>query len=235
MRVSLQPAWVLHRRPYRDSSLLLELFTAQHGRISLVGRGARRRARGGSAAALLQPFVPLLVSFSGRGELGTLTGCEPAGPGAALRGERLFSAMYLNELLLRMLHRHDPHPRLFAGYAEALDELAGDAPAEPPLRRFELLLLDELGYGFELDRDGRSGEPLAPQAYYAFDPEYGLVAAAAGQPGALAGALLQRVAGGEYDGEARATARALLRQALAAHLGPEPLRSRALFRTAGRV
>jgi DNA repair protein RecO (recombination protein O) len=233
MKVSLQPAWVLHSRPYRDTSLLLELFTAEQGRISLVGRGVRRRSRGGSQSALLQPFNPLLVSFSGGGELRTLTGCEVAGEPVGLRGDRLFSALYLNELLMRLLHRHDPHPRLFAAYAAALEELAAAVRPDIPLRRFELGLLDELGYGFPLDRDGHSGEPIAAGATYRFDPDYGLVAADP-DSGGLCGAELLRMAGGDFEGTARPVARQLLRQALASHLGPEPLRSRALFRSAGR-
>ncbi len=236
MRVSLQPAWVLHARPYRDTSLLLEIFTAEHGRESLVARGARsqRRRRGGNQAALLQPFVPLLVSWVGRGELHTLTACEAAAAGPQLRGERLFSGLYLNELLLRLLHRHDPHPRLFASYAGTLGRLA-EAPAlDAVLRRFELDLLDELGYGFALDSDGLSGEALQAQHCYRFDTEHGLVRTAASQAGALPGGDLLQIAAGDFSGDARSTARRLLRAALASHLGPEPLRSRALFRQSRR-
>lgn len=233
MRIALQPAWVLHSRPYRDTSLLLELFTAEQGRISLVGRGVRRRSRGGSQSALLQPFNPLLVSFSGGGELRNLTGCEAAGKPVVLRGEHLFSALYLNELLLRLLHRHDPHPTLFAAYAAALDQLSAAERPDTPLRRFELGLLDELGYGFPLDRDGRTGAPIAADVNYRFDPGFGLVVAAADSDG-LAGGELLRMAAGDFEGSARPVARQLLRQALASHLGPEPLRSRALFRSAGR-
>ena len=145
MRVKLQPAWVLHSRPYRDSSALLEILSAEYGRMGLIGRGTRRRSRGGSESALLQPFAPLLLSFSGRGELRTLTGVEAAGAALTLRGERLFSGMYINELLVRLLHRDDPHPRLFALYGQALEALSEHDPVDGILRRFELVLLDELG------------------------------------------------------------------------------------------
>ncbi|MEP5568378.1 MAG: DNA repair protein RecO, partial [Halioglobus sp.] len=155
MRVSLQPTYILHSRPYRDTSLILEVLCAEHGRISLVSKGARRRTKGGSNAALLQPFVPLLLSFSGRSEMKTLTHVEAAGVAPQLRGERLFSGMYMNELLMRLLHRHDPHPQLFAAYGAALGELADAAPVEATLRRFELGLLEELGYGFSLLEDGQ--------------------------------------------------------------------------------
>ena len=127
MRVNLQPAYVLHSRPYRDSSALLEVLTPEHGRISLVARGVRNRSRRGSGAAQLQPFVPLLLSFTGRGELKTLTAKETVGAAISLRGERMFSGLYINELLVRLLHRHDPHPQLFALYGQTLEALQGNA------------------------------------------------------------------------------------------------------------
>ena len=232
MRVKLQPAYILHSRPYRDSSALIEAISAEYGRISLVAKGARRRARGGSASALLQPFIPLLLSFSGRGQLKTLTATEAVGSAVALRGEDLFSAMYVNELLVRLLHRDDAHPRLFAIYGQTLEALSGQCPVDGVLRRFELSLLDELGYGFELDRDGGTGEVLQADAWYQLDPDHGLVVQlGAPDPSrpAYAGADLLAMAGGELDGEVRLTARRLLRQALAAHLGGLPLKSRDLF------
>ena len=233
MRVNLQPAYILHSRPYRDSSLILEVFCAEHGRLSLVGKGARRRSKGGSNAALLQPFVPLLLSFSGRSEMKTLTQVEAAGAALKLRGDRLFSAMYLNELLMRLLHRHDPHPSLFASYGNALGQLTEAGSVEAVLRRFELGLLDELGYSFSLQDDGLSGEGLDAAGWYHYHPDHGLVAGrAASDPvrPAYSGKDLLALARGEFDGSARGTARRLLRQALAVHLGDAPLKSRDLFR-----
>jgi DNA repair protein RecO (recombination protein O) len=233
MRVKLQPAWVLHSRPYRDSSALLEVLSAEYGRVGLVGRGARRRSRGGSESALLQPFAPVLLSFSGRGELRTLTGVEAAGAALALRGERLFSGMYINELLVRLVHRDDPHPRLFALYGQALEALSGRDPVDGILRRFELVLLDELGYRLDLDADGNSGEEIRDDQWYHFHPELGLVAGSvAADPArtAFSGSDLLAMARGEFDGPARPAARRLLRQALAVHLGEAPLKSRELFR-----
>lgn len=233
MRVALQPAFVLHTRPYRDSSRLLEVFTAEHGRISLLARGARRPARGGSGSALLQPFTPLLLSFSGRGELKALGAIETAGGAIALRGERIYSGLYLNELLVRLLHRHDPHPQLFAAYGRALSELATGDAVEPALRRFEFTLLHELGYGFELATDGRSGESVREEDWYHYHPDCGLYAREGvmeAQRPAYAGSDLLAMAEGEFDGRVRLTARRLLRHALAAHLGETPLRSRELFR-----
>ncbi|AQA18476.1 DNA repair protein RecO [Halioglobus japonicus] len=233
MRVSLQPGYVLHSRPYRDSSNLLEVFSAEHGRVSLVAKGARRKTRGGSQAALLQPFSPLLISFTGRSELKTLTQVESAGPATHLRSERLYSGLYLNEILVRLLHRHDPHPRLFAGYAAAVQALGEGVDVEHVLRRFELQLLDELGYRLDLDREGSSGEPLDAATWYLFDPDTGLLPCAGSnaqnRPAYLGEDLLQ-IAAGVFDGSARLTARRLMRQALAVHLGDAPLRSRELFR-----
>lgn len=234
MRVALQPSYVLHSRPYRDSSVILEVFTAEQGRLSLVGKGARRRARGGSNAALLQPFVPLLLSFAGRGEMKNLTQVESADRPLALAGERLFSGLYVNELLMRLLHRHDPHPALFAAYSQALQDLASGEVVDPVLRRFEFRLLDDLGYSFDLDADGRTGERVQAEAWYHYHPDYGLVeregVAEAGRP-AYAGHELMLLSRGEYAGEARLAAKRLVRQALAAHLGDAPLKSRDLFRS----
>ena len=234
MRVSLQPAYILHSRPYRDTSALLEVLTAEYGRISLVAKGARRRTRGGSSNALLQPFNPLLVSFSGRAELKTLTATESVGKAPRLRGERMFSGIYVNELLVRLLHQHDAHPRLFAAYARALQGLAGSDALDTLLRQFEFTLLDELGYSFDLATDGHSGAPVRADQWYHYHPDYGLVArgevADVARP-AYAGEDLIIMADGEFGGQVRATAKRLLRQALAGHLGDAPLKSRDLFRT----
>ena len=233
MRVDLQPAYILHSRPYRDSSAIVEALTAEHGRMSLVARGARRRTRGGSNAALLQSFTPLLLSFTGRGELKTLTASESAGAAKTLRGERLFSGMYVNELLMRLLHRHDPHPALFAAYGSTLDALAVAPQVETVLRRFEFTLLEELGYGFDLHVDGHSGEAVCAEHWYHFHSDYGLVARGDNldpQRPAFIGADLLAIAAGDFTGEVRLTAKRLLRQVLATHLGDAPLRSRDLFR-----
>lgn len=234
MRVNLQPTYILHNRPYRDTSLILEVFTAEHGRMSLVAKGARRKSRGGSRGALLQPFTPLLLSFSGRSEMKTLVGTEAAGRALTLRGERMFSGLYINELLVRLLHRHDPHPQLFAAYATALDSLSSLDTVDPVLRRFEFTLLDELGYGFDLTVDGRSGELVQAQDWYHYDPDCGLfVRDGVSEPNAdaFSGEDLMAMAQGNFAGAARLTAKRLLRLVLGLHLGEAPLHSRDLFRS----
>ncbi len=233
MRVSLQPAYVLHSRPYRDTSALVEVFTAQYGILSVVAKGARRQSRKGSAGALLQSFVPLLISFSGRSELKTLGAMEGAGSVYRLRGERMFSGLYLNELLVRLLQRQDPHPRLFAAYSDALEGLVSATPVGGILRQFEMTLLHELGYSLQLDVEGISGLAVEPSAQYQFHPDHGLLPLAEGGSSSgpvYPGAALLAMARGEWGGDTGQQAKRLLRQALAVHLGEQPLHSRSLFR-----
>jgi DNA repair protein RecO (recombination protein O) len=235
MRINLQPAYVIHSRPYRDSSSLLDVFTAEYGRIGLVAKGTRRQSRKGSTAALLQPFIPLLLSFSGRAELKTLVAIEPAQGRFALHKERVFSGMYMNELLVRLLHRNDSHPALFSAYDQALKALAGTDIVDTVLRRFEYQLLAELGYNFDLGTDAASGLPLQPTNVYRYERGVGLVATYDGVDSAgavYAGSELLMMASGDFGGSARAAAKRLLREALAEHLGDAPLRSRELFRIA---
>jgi len=237
MRVNLQPAFVIHRRPYRDTSVLLDIFTPEYGRVGLVARGARRVSRGMSKGSLLQPFQPLLVSFSGRSELRTLVAVEAARGSLAPRGARLFSGLYINELVVRLLHRNDAHPVLFANYGAALEALGGDIAVDSVLRRFELGLLEDLGYRLEMDVDAVTRRRVREGHWYRFEPGVGLVACG-GTPAApasvYAGAELLAMAAGEFAGPARPAARRLLREALAVHLGDRPLRSRELFSHAGR-
>jgi DNA repair protein RecO (recombination protein O) len=235
LRIQLQPAFVLHSRPYRDSSALLEVLTAQYGRISLVAKGARRTVKGRSSGAILQPFVPLLLSFSGRAELKTLTASEVAGEVRALKGDRLFSGMYLNELLVRLLHRNDSHPGLFIAYGEAVASLASEGSLDEILRRFEFKLLEELGYSFDLQVDGHSGEAISESSWYYYHQEFGLVeqgeAMGPDKP-VFSGADLLAIARGERGEAASHASKRLLRVALAGHLGDKPLNSRDLFRPA---
>jgi DNA repair protein RecO (recombination protein O) len=234
MRVELQSGYVLHTRPYRDNSLLVEFFSRDYGRVSLVARGAKgRKTRGGSVAALLQPFQPVSCAWMGRGELKTLTGCESPGSSAGLVGKAVFSGLYINELLVRLLHHEDPHQVLFDRYHQVVEELGGGLDEELVLRGFEFALLGELGYGFALDLDGRSGEPLASECWYHYHPDYGLVQAAALTNDRLPryrGRDLQDVAQGISGIAGRKCAKQLMRQVLATHLGEKPLHSRELFR-----
>jgi DNA repair protein RecO (recombination protein O) len=233
MRVDLQAGYVLHSRPWRDSSLIVEFFSRESGRVSLVARGAKsRKVRGGSAAALLQPFTALRCSWSGRGQLRTLTHCETTDRARSLRGRQLYSGLYMNELLVRLLHHEDPHQKLFDHYTAALTLLSDGECEEIPLRCFELVLLEELGYGFDLSCDGRTGDAVAEEAWYHFDEDYGLVLATAGSSErqlTYPGIDLLRISRGDFSGTARQSAKRLMRQALSQHLGDRPLKSRELF------
>src|SRR5262245_18704368 len=163
-RITLEPAFVLHHREYRDTSRILDVFTAGHGRLTLFARGARGPRS--KLASLLMPFRPLLVSWSGRGDAAQLTGAESQ-EHAPLPSRQVLSGFYLNELIITLTTRHDPQPQLFDDYAEALHRLATDAAPEPTLRVFEKRLLASLGYGLEFSVDAhtwyrfRVGEGLA--------------------------------------------------------------------------
>jgi len=227
--IVLEPAYILHHYPYRDSSLLLEVLSRNHGRLGLVARGARSaRARW---YGRLQGFRPLLLSWSLRGELGTLTGLDNRDGQPSLAGRQLLSAYYLNELVLRLLPRHDPHPGIFDVYERTLRELGGNE--EPALRIFEKRLLGELGYGLMLDREADSGLPIDPRATYEFQLERGPVrcdnAAATGI--LLHGSSLLALHGEVFDDpQARRDAKRLLRAALSLYLGDRPLRTREVLR-----
>jgi DNA repair protein RecO (recombination protein O) len=229
----LSGVYVLHTRPYRDTSLLVELFSRSQGRFAAVARGARAgRRRGGTR---LQVFAPLAVSVTGRSSLKTLGQIEADGRAWPLQGRALFSGLYVNELLHRLLHHDDPHPTLFDAYLGALARLSGSDDTEPALRSFEWQLLAELGYGFALDRCGDSGDALLATATYRFDAEAGLVPARGGDPAdrCFSGGVLLDLAAGSLDGAARQAAKRLSRLALRPLLGDRPLASRALFQGSG--
>lgn len=230
MRVTLQPAYILHHRPYRDTSALLELWTHDFGRIGMVARGAR--AVGSQLRGILQPFRPLLVSWTGKGELKTLTGAEGSGLVPALSGRALLSGFYLNELLLRMVQRQDPHAELFDAYEAALQGLAHAGQEERALRIFERDLLQALGYGLVLDAEAGTGRAVEPAREYRYQLEKGVVPAdAAGQGGIrTSGRSLLSLARSELrDAESLGDAKRLMRAALAFYLGDRPLKSRELF------
>ena len=230
-RVELEAGYLLHQRPYRESSALLEVFTEVHGRVGLVARGvrsARSRQRGD-----LQPFRPLRFSWQSRGDLGTLIAAESEGAVMALRGKALYSAFYLNELLIRLLARHDPHPVLFSAYSSSLQVLGQGGDVEAVLRRFEINLLQELGYGLQLDFDVETGEALGPDTLYDYHLESGPVPTDPDLQGGFVfrGASLLAMARGEFgDPLVLQDAKRLLRAALRLYLGDKPLKSRELFR-----
>jgi DNA repair protein RecO (recombination protein O) len=224
-RVQLAPGYVLHQRPYQDTGRILEVFTRDHGRLSLFARGVRGPRA--ALAGVLQPFQLLLLSFSGRGESATLTAAEVPAYEPALPGGSLMGAFYLSELLMKLTIRLDPAPALFEAYREALASLRA-GPLEPALRLFELRLLAAAGYGLDLTAEA-GGAPVEPGGHYHFKPGQGLVAAGPEAPGALYGDSLLCLARQEFTGvRVLEDARRLLRAALAECLEGRPLKTRAV-------
>jgi DNA repair protein RecO (recombination protein O) len=219
-----QPAYVLHARPYRETSLLLELLTLNDGRAGAIARGVRG-ARGQPLRAALQPLQPLSLSLRGRGELPLLAGAEVQGQAVPLTGDALLAAFYVNELLVRLLPRGDPAPSLFWRYAALLGELGSDVPLGWTLRRFERDLLDSLGYALELTLEADGHTPVTAEACYRYESGHG-PRRTAPTPGALPGAALLALADDAIPpAELLPPLRRLLRQCLAEHLGGRELRS----------
>lgn len=172
-KVDAQPAYVLHTLPFRETSLLVEAFTRDFGRVALLARGARRPRA--AIRGLMMAFQPLEIAWAGKGEVLNLMKAEWQGGQALLGGEALFCGYYLNELLMHLLPREDAHPSLFIHYAATLLRLADSQPGrerEAVLRGFEKALLQELGYGLQLTRD-TEGRPVEPAAYYSYQIERG--------------------------------------------------------------
>ena len=225
--VVLEPAFLLHHRPFRDSSRIIDVFSRDHGRLSLVARGSR----GGKSRlkGILRPFQPLRLSWSIKRDLGTLTGGETAGPPAALEGETLLSAFYLNELLLFFLHRHDPQPEIFTLYAATLQALGTTSLPARELRVFEIELLRLLGYALDVGSDADTGEPLDDEAQYEYRLERGSVRVRGpgGGRAVYRGTQLKAVAALEFgDPEVLRIASRLLRPVIDYHLGGRELKSR---------
>lgn len=233
MRVNLQPAYVLHARPYRETSLLVEVLSRDHGRLGLLARGARRDRS--PVRGLLQPFRPLFLSWAGRSELMTLAGVEPVPATHLLTGQALLSGLYLNELVVRLLTRHDPHPDLFHAYGQAIARLTEPELEEEALRVFEKRLLEALGYGMGLAGKDWAGRPIDPGARYVYEVERGAVPCGSDREDGTAvnGETLLALGTERLVGAGvRREAKRLMRLVLAHHLGERPLRSRELFPTA---
>ena len=235
-RVTMEPAYVLHARPYRETSSLLEVFTPDHGRMGLVARGARAgRSRWKN---LLQPFRPLLVSWYQRGELGTLTAAEQVASPPAAQGQALFCGLYVNELLIRALHRADAQPELFEAYRGLLGKLASHIDPEPALRVFEKQLLDALGYGMQLECECDTGVPVSATAWYDWMPERGLVRRipvaeatdATSNAKLISGEALLALQSDQIEAGHLNELKRLMRRVLRYHLGDRPLVSQSLFR-----
>lgn len=228
-RVDGEPAFVLHSYPFRETSLIVEVFSRRYGRVALLARGARRPRS--ALRGLLLAFQPLEVGWAGKGEVMTLMKAEWQGGQPLLGGQALLCGYYLNELLMNLLPREDAHEKLFDVYAETLRRFA-DSLREADLRRFEKALLQELGYGLTLGRDA-SGEPIAADARYDYMIERGPVRLAPGQPTTLAigGRALLDLAAERFDDPRTLLETKQLMRALIAHqLGGQVLETRKIFK-----
>jgi len=225
-RIDGQPAFLLHHRPFRDTSLLLDVFSREHGKLALVARGARSQKS--RLKGLLRPFLPLRLSWVIRSDLGTLTGAELDGRPITLSGDALLSGYYLNELILNFLHRHDAQPDVFDAYAETIANLAGARDPAPTLRVFEIELLRLLGYALNLEHEANTGQPIDTERYYEFRPDQGAVAVSRDSGAQVfSGSELTAIRNARFDEPAAlGAASRLLRTVIAYHLGDKELKSR---------
>lgn len=228
-RIQLEPAYVLHTRSFRETSLIVESLSREHGRVAVVARGARSpRSRWRN---ILQPFRPLLLSWNQKSGLGTLTAADQVASVPALQGQSLYCGLYLNELLMRLLHRGDPHPEVFERYRCALSELAAEVPPQPLLRVFEKHLLEAIGYAMLLDREYAGGAEIKPAQWYEYQPDRGPVLRQGPEQGRISGRALLALHSESLQADVLPELRLLMRSVIGYHLGGKPLASLSLFST----
>jgi DNA repair protein RecO (recombination protein O) len=228
-RVMQQDAFVLHSYPYRESSLLLEVFSRQHGRFGAIARGTRNSRS--HSRVLLQPFQPLSLSWSGKGDLHTITTIEPRGAAYRFNADNLMSAFYINELLIKLLHRHDPHEDLFGVYENVLADFSFNAGldsmnTESRLRLFEKRLMEELGYGLSFTEiQGEDGN-IDDEGVYGYVPGHGVVPVADGKL-RLSGRTLRAIADESLmDRQVLKEAKQLMKCVIEHYLGNSNLNTR---------
>jgi DNA repair protein RecO (recombination protein O) len=205
--------------------LLVECFTKEHGRFPAIAKGVKNSKK--SAQSLLQPFNPLLIKFTGKGEVKTLSGYEQDVGAPSLKGKNIYCGFYLNEIIMRILARNDPHDELFMHYENTLKELSSEKKVEPTLRNFEVALLNELGYGLLLDEDVESGDRIKPESFYTYDIENGPRETDNPDSNSISGSTLYALSGNlPYQDRELKQARRLMRRIMAHYLGDRPLKSR---------
>jgi len=230
MRVDLQPCWILHRRPWRESSLLIEAFSRDYGRLGLVAKGARRPSS--KSRGLTEPFLPLHASWIRRSDLGTLVGLEVSSAGVSLKGRALWCGLYLNELVMTLFGRDDPVPELFDVYSASLPALADHGRQAEALRRAEMAMLSVLGVMPELTRCADSDEPVLADGLYHVAPEAGLISADSAREGVIEGRTALYLAGqtsSPLDTRMQREARFLTRCLIDHQLGGKVLKTRELL------
>lgn len=244
-RIDLQLCYILHTRPYRDTSLLVDVLSQEHGKLTLIAKGARKAKS--NQRYLLQPFIPVLLSWQGKSALKTLVGIEPAlqktmvshstlsSTVSALVGKKLYSGMYVNELLTYLLPQDDPVDQIFDAYQLLLEQLTGDhSEIEPCLRRFEFSFLDELGYGVNVYQDADTGSAIHANTDYVFVQQHGFVVhnSEHSPQAVFSGQALLNIQQGDFTNVLTLqAAKILARTALQPHLKGRQLKSRELFAT----
>jgi DNA repair protein RecO (recombination protein O) len=229
MPIYLQPAYVLHSRPYRETSLIFDVLTEEYGKATLIAKGVRNKKS--TTAALLQPFMPLLVSYVGKSELRNLSHVELNPPVTKLEGMSLYCGFYLNELLNHFLQANDPCPEIYQNYHQCLNLLQNNLDdIEVALRLFELDLLESLGYGLQLAYDFEQEKPIEAEKKYHYIPDQGPVIA---ENGHFSGMTLKALQAKNLENiQSLAEAKQLMRQVIDFHLQGQPLKSRSLIRAA---
>ncbi|MBL6689219.1 MAG: DNA repair protein RecO [Pseudomonadales bacterium] len=225
----LEPAYILHSRDYRDTSLIIDVLTRDFGRYSLVVRGARSSKS--KIRGRLQPFTPLLVGSTGRGELKTATTIDFPGAAWRLQGQNLMLGLYVNELLYRLLGKFDPVPEIYESYEDLLQALQSAAGGVLSIRLFELTLLEALGYGISFEYDAGNGERVTERFRYRFIVQEGFRKTAADDHETFTGAELLSIAARELEHVSDAKLKQVTRSSLGVLLGEKPLKSRSLFRS----
>ena len=231
MKVELNPAFILHRRPYRETSLLLDVFSQSYGRVGLIAKGIRNNKS--NKSEILQPYQPLQLAWSGKGDLMTLTMAEADKPAYVLKDKKLIAGFYLNEIIIRMLHQHEAHPDLFAIYDRTLYLLSTKtADEQVVIRIFEKRFLESIGYGLVLDHD-ISGKKIKPDCnyYYLADRGPAMDIPEVSDYIELSGSTLLAIDKEKFDtAQISYEARLLMRYILQKHLGGKPLASRKLYK-----
>ena len=233
MRVESEPGFILHTIPYRETSLLVDIFTLNHGRLRCVAKGFRKPNKKGIAKTLF-PYTEHHFQWQGRGELKTLIQADPIQAPVFLKQESLFVGLYINELLYKLLHQNDPHPSLYDFYYQLMAQLSSSAIEQAALRSFEILLLEELGYGLVLDAEAETGQAVSAEHLYYYIPDQGLKLIQdqnANKTHALSGADIIALSQGQLEQQSvLRTAKQLTRQVIDFYLDGKALNSRELYR-----
>jgi DNA repair protein RecO (recombination protein O) len=231
MKIELTPCYILHRRDYSESSLILEVFSREYGRINLLAKGAKRNKKQGTNQSLYQKYY---ISWVAKSELGVLTDIELTSLSTSLKPEFMMAGFYMNEIMLRLLHKHEPHPELFDSYETSINQLASESSENIVLRYYEKNLLQTLGYGVILDHEVETGEPIDSDKEYLYKLGYGPVLKKSNhETGVIISGKTLLALDHETlsDSKNINEAKQLLRKILDEHLGDKPLSSRELYQS----